>query len=292
MLQNTQYLGDLIHWIRQRELIRVRKELSRLPPPWTDDPIIANNRWCNIRREDDKVTKWIWQWAGVGQRHFPEHVQTALTVARMVNWPDTLEQLKYPLAGWTSEYRKHWLEVFESIRARKGKAWTGAYMVTGGYSEGGETKEAIIARVIDHAEARVRVEHGDSLHIAADKIMCPGIGLFLSAQIVADLKWTPLLKDAVDWNTWCAPGPGSTMGLNFIHKRQRTHSIPLEQFQEEVWDIKNFILHETTIFLDAQNTQNCLCELSKYVRAKHFGERLKNQYHPQAIVASKRLDRV
>jgi hypothetical protein len=278
-LPRTQYLGDLTYWIRQRELIRTRKELSRLPPPWVSDPIIANNRWCNIRREDDKVTKWIWAWAGVGYRIDMVHIQHALTVARMVNWPDTLALLGYPADGWTPEYRQHFLDVFAGLRDKKIKGWTGAYMVTGGYSKGGEPKEVIIARVLDGAWQSPRVVHGDSLHTAAGKISTSGIGQFLSAQIVADLKWTPILKDAPDWKTWCAPGPGSMMGLNFLYERKRTTTIPIEQFQAEVGEVKDFIFKTTDIILDAQNTQNCLCELSKFIRAKHFHERLKNTYH-------------
>ena len=28
-------------------------------PPWTNDNVLANVRFCNVRREDDAVTRWI-----------------------------------------------------------------------------------------------------------------------------------------------------------------------------------------------------------------------------------------
>ena len=53
----TDYI-PLFYWVAERERIRVRKE-SGQPFPWTDDPILATYRFCNVRREDDRVTIWV-----------------------------------------------------------------------------------------------------------------------------------------------------------------------------------------------------------------------------------------
>lgn len=45
-------------WIRAREAIRLKKEAGA-PPPWIEDPILATYRFCNVRREDDLVTRWV-----------------------------------------------------------------------------------------------------------------------------------------------------------------------------------------------------------------------------------------
>lgn len=275
------YIDDLIHWVKERDKIRVARILGR-PAPWTNDPILANNRFCNVRREDDKVTMYIHTEWMAGR---PSHIYTpfALCVARLVNWPDTLDLLKYPAKGWTKEYRDNWLDVFDFLRTTGDKAWTGAYMVTGGYSKGGEGKEQIIARVLDGAWEATKdwanEPYPATLNEAATRLTVPGIGSFLAAQVVADLKNTPWLIDAPDWSTWCSPGPGSQMGLNFIWDRPRARGIGMNQFQMEVLQIQDIIHQRTGQALCAQNTQNCLCELSKYVRAKYFNERLKNTYH-------------
>lgn len=47
-----------VHWIIEREKIRIKKETGE-PFPWTEDPILKAYRFCNVRREDDTVTKWI-----------------------------------------------------------------------------------------------------------------------------------------------------------------------------------------------------------------------------------------
>jgi hypothetical protein len=275
------YLEDLIFWITERESIRAKKD-ANLHRPWTQDPILARYKFCNVRREHDRVTKWIhnhWLAPNDSDADLPFN----MTVARMVNWPDTLAELGYQHIKWN---RTHFIETLARRKARGAKVWTGAYMITGGFSAGGESKEVIIARVLDqawdqHVEDPVNVN--DTLESAHQKLMCPGIGSFLGAQIVADLKFSfGHLANATDWWTWCAPGPGSTLGLNYLQDRENV-VIDADQFMTEVNGIRQIILAETGEKLCAQNTQNCLCEFSKYVRAKYFGQRLKTIYQPSNL---------
>ena len=44
--------------MRERENIRLRREQG-LSRPWTSDPFLQHYRFCNIRREDDRTTRWI-----------------------------------------------------------------------------------------------------------------------------------------------------------------------------------------------------------------------------------------
>jgi hypothetical protein len=273
------HIDDLLYWINEREKMRHRKENDQWDPPWSEDPIMAENRWCNVRREHDKVTRWIhnnFMPKGLSDDNLP----IAMCIARLVNWPETLEELGYPDKGWTPEYRQHFIETFDKRKELGKKSWTGAYMVTGGYSVGGETKQQIIARVLDGAAYMCRRFTGArpaTLSFGAGTLMTPGMGTFLVAQVIADLKHTDHLSMANDWYEWCAPGPGSQMGLNFIHGRPRTMTIPGPNFIAEVNEIRQLIGNKVGLQLCAQNTQNCLCELSKYLRAKN-GERLKNKY--------------
>jgi hypothetical protein len=269
------YLEDLLFWIREREAIRIQKDVQRLPRPWTKDPVLNAYRFCNIRRENDKVTRWIKQyWRDPNKNH--PNLAFGMCVARMVNWPDTLMLLGFPKV-WDSQ---EFIDVIGSIKRAGKKAWTGAYMVTGGYSKGGETKEVIIARVLDSAVGPAgSITSADTLASAASKLsQVRGMGTFLGAQVIADLKNTRLLSNATDWWEWCAPGPGSTMGLNFLHERARANPIRPNRFLSEVNELRPLVKNETGEDLCAQDMQNCLCEFSKYVRAKHFKEKLKTTY--------------
>ena len=270
------YLDDLLFWVAERERIRLAKE-EGFPRPWTQDPVMNHYRFCNVDRCNDRVTQWIhtnWMYPNDGAPSLP----FAMGVARMVNLPETLESLGYP-DKWDPD---HFISVLAGRKLSGKKVWTSAYMITGGYSAGGESKEVIIARVLTKLHDQLErnpVCSGDTLESAAVKLRVPGIGTFLSAQIIADLKYSRVLKGAKDWLYWCSPGPGSTMGLNFLHERQELTPIIDAQFVKEVNEVRELLRHAGTD-LDSQNVQNCLCEFSKYVRAKHFGKRLKSGYTP------------
>jgi hypothetical protein len=98
-----------------------------------------------------------------------------------------------------------------------------------------------------------------------------GLGAgFLAGQIIADLKYTPRLEGANDWNTWCSPGPGSLRGLNRLCGESVTARWDEVSFVMRVNDVRKK-LEGDGITLHAQDVQNCLCEFDKYVRALEGG---------------------
>jgi len=85
-----------VYWITEREAIRKRRAAGQ-PAPWTSDPILNSFRFCNVRREDDAVTRHIAQrWRE--PRADDPHLWFAMAVARFINLPDTLDELGYPVA--------------------------------------------------------------------------------------------------------------------------------------------------------------------------------------------------
>ena len=47
------------YWQVEREQIRLRKEVQKNPPPWTNDPILQQFKFCQVFREDDRTTRWF-----------------------------------------------------------------------------------------------------------------------------------------------------------------------------------------------------------------------------------------
>jgi hypothetical protein len=56
MLDSTSTTTRFVYFVGERETIRLRRE-SGQPRPWTDDPILAAWSFCNVRREDDRVSR-------------------------------------------------------------------------------------------------------------------------------------------------------------------------------------------------------------------------------------------
>jgi hypothetical protein len=115
--------SQLIYFISEREAIRHRRAASE-PPPWTADPILQTWSFTNIRREDDRVTRWV-----ATHRREPHYddpdLWFAMCLARFINWPDTLAELGYP-APWN---REHFLAVMAARTARGAKLYGPAYMI-------------------------------------------------------------------------------------------------------------------------------------------------------------------
>src|SRR3990167_1566094 len=146
-------LKELWYWIKERESIRIKKEGGE-PPPWTKDKILQAWRYCNVRREDDKVTRWVD--ANIRQPFFAHpYLWLMLCIARQIKWPATLEELLVTNGAWPSHPKFSPAimgRVLDAKMARGEKTWTGAYMIRAESDKSvpwfKETKQWYIARIV------------------------------------------------------------------------------------------------------------------------------------------------
>ena len=254
----TKELKVLRFWINEREKIRTLKERGD-PKPWTKDRMLQQFRFCNVQREDDKVTIWIREnWRDPYAMHPNQYI--AMILARLINWPDTLEEIGFPVKWDYGEY----LRKLQNRKMRGDRLHTGAYMVTAG-GRPIPKEEAILDMVHGFFRSEYRPQPGDTLFSVWSALQSQGVagmGSFLAAQVVADLKFTPVLEAAEDWWTFCAPGPGSQIGLNHLLGLYPTKLWGVGEFMEAVNKLRPLL----PMKLSAQDVQNCLCEYSKYKR--------------------------
>ena len=251
-------LTTLKFWIEERENIRRAKDRGD-SKPWTDDPILQSYRFCNVHREDDTVTKWIRNNWRLPYADHPNMVG-AMAMARLVNWPDTLDELGFP-EKWD---RDRFIRIIEARRKTGKKSWTGAYMVTAEMGEGAPPKEVSVAKTLDWFFEDEPWDLDSCQHAWFEFQEAPRVGSFISAQIVADLKHTPVLSAASDKDTFCAPGPGSINGLNWLTGTPMMQSWRQDCFERVVNQLRKEVEHVEP--MDAQDMQNCLCEIFKYQR--------------------------
>ena len=74
------------YWVNERSQITKKKDAGE-QGPWTDDNILRDNHFTNVRREDDKVSRWLVD--NLYNEYTPSAWATIL-VARFVNNPVTL----------------------------------------------------------------------------------------------------------------------------------------------------------------------------------------------------------
>ena len=262
-------MQQLIAWIAEREAIRVRREAGQ-PKPWTDDPILRAWRFCNIRRENDKVTRWIAQNWREPNAADPD-LFFAMAVARLVNWPDTMTVLGYPVPFDGD----HFITVLQTRAAEGAKVWGEAYNI----SNAGKSlpKVAVVSSVLYGLWARrkqLRPKEDDTLLGFYVRLKdMDGFASFMAAQVVADTKYVAPLLNARDWWSFAAPGPGSKRGLNRVLDRPK--DTPWRD--DDSWRAALARLHAAITpelerigigRLCAQDLQNCLCEFDKNERLR------------------------
>lgn len=264
--------ADLAYWINEREAIRLRKE-SGVAAPWSNDPLMTTVRYCNIRREDDKVTKWL----AVNWR--PQyHEVWQILLARLINNVPTLEAMLYYMQmGGDLKRVRTWLKEARQLGPIFGNAYT--------VSTNGRSMDKV-DYIIDHV-VRPAQDYGptrDSVWLSSLGVACGmlcrlnGVSNFMAGQIIADLKNTQghPLQQAPDWHTWAAPGPGSLRGLGAYygaHVRPAAFTQALQACYAEVEPL----LADYARDLHMQDFQNCMCEFSKYMRVKGGGH-ARNRY--------------
>ncbi len=285
---------SLAYWIQERERVRIAKE-SGAPKPWSQDWVFQETYFCNVRREDDRVTRWIrgnWSPDKIGWDDY----EYAMVLARFLNWPDTLAKIA-PLEDVNMLPAFDVIELLLENRAAQGlKVWGNAYVVTTHGLPMGKA-QYLCQRVLPAAydllgASRWRQAYPTGGCTLAqrheDYTRLEGMGSFMSAQVLADLKNTPghPLYTAKDWSTWSAPGPGSLRGLAWFEGtkvRERDYQLAIERVayyllrnHKEAYDL----LRSTNAYDDFnfQDLQNCLCEFDKYMRVRTGAGRSKRGY--------------
>jgi hypothetical protein len=292
--------APLLHWIKEREAIRLRR-LAGEDAPWTQDRILQQYRFCNVRRKHDRVSQWIinnvlmlpMPPGSLGERHF----WMFLALCRWVNWPPTIQA--WLDKRWWPSPAPDWQMMGDYIdqRAASGEqAWTGAFMVRGEqkshghpwayWGKGRYVACIVVKRELELAAHRIlRALRERSRATAAEVLRaCYGWGPFMAGQVVDDWSWTPLLRDATDHYAWAPQGPGSVRGLNRLLGR------PLAKpFGEAEWCAHLVALRSQVIqelggdFADMtlMDLQNCLCETDKYERVRLGEGRPRSLYKPE-----------
>jgi hypothetical protein len=297
----------LVSFIKERQSIYERRQAGA-HKPWTKNKILQQFRFSNMLRENDTVTEWIAKNWRAPYRNHPD-LWFAIVIARLVNEPMTLQEIGFPVLtnvcdcelshnglgmtgrecdcpagiGWARDK-------FEKvIRARKRaglRAYNPAYMIPACNTK--LPKVELNLRVLDAlwaSRATLRPRPGDTLrsyHVMLGQMW--GIGSFLTAQIIADLKYVQPLADASDWMTFAASGPGSRRGLCRVHGKSvlKWRELSEDKWWHELIRLRDTImpcLKDTALYnAHAQDVQNWLCEFDKFERGRLGEGRPKQTY--------------
>jgi hypothetical protein len=274
-------MKGLLYFIHEREIIRRKKEAGLPQEEWTEDVILQEYRFCNVRRRDDLVSKWIIEHV-FGNENFVDGEDEWLLAmfARLINWPPTIHYMmeRYAIINQAEQFNAalfiRTLAKYKERMGKNGKVFTGAYMVfpAGKYLP----KEEGIALTIQKAivnKDEIRRALADNTCAGVAKVLekGEGVGTFMAGQFVADLTYIPGQLDlATDLYTWAPLGPGSQRGMNYLMGFKPNKGWTSDQFCTNLADIGSQLFGELGwedgIPPTLHDLQSCMCEYSKYSR--------------------------
>lgn len=259
-----------LYWISERESIRKKRE-KNLPAPWTDDEILQRYRFCNVRRMDDKVSRWLLtNWYEPYFNH--PNILAAVALARFFNKPESLGLI----APFLFDDEIGWGIIETTLRASKknGPVFNGAYMVRGNSTKSPDKIGTVVdeyVRPLVESSKEGRIVYPESMEKTHSTISCfYGFGSFMAGQVVADLRWA-VSGTWLDRKKWAPIGPGSARGLNRLYGFSPKSSQSKQEFEGMLEDTISLCYKRVPKSIssrcEAIDFQNCLCEFDKYERA-------------------------
>jgi hypothetical protein len=263
---------------RERYNIKLRRD-SGQPWPWSNDPIFQEWRFTNVFREDDRTTSWFRE--NVRSKLAGLRLLEATVIFRWFNRVSTGDIVKDLLInGWDKVEAEKRLRYVTPVV-------TGAYMIKT-FNDLNKLDGILLA--IDGALPclpKYLPHWGDSLEKAwSDLKQIHFLGGFMAHEIVQDLRYTHILENAKDVNTWGHLGPGASRGMGWVTvgnedeftmsvKDQKEMLALMQQLLEMSRDPRHWPAEWPK--WELHQVEFGLCEFSKYNRAKQ-GIRQKRRY--------------
>jgi hypothetical protein len=264
-LGSEDILARFIAFVVERDRIRLRRAAGLPREQWTDVPLLARNKFTNIRPLHDRVARDFQHNWMLPHRNAPDAWFLAV-VHVLFNWPPTLAAIG--LENLIPINAERALAAVEGLQAGGKRAFNSpAYSIK-------QTARQTIALLQgiwgQRAETAPR-EDDRCIDFANRLLRFPKIGTFLAAQMVLHLK-PHFLRGAPDYEWFALPGPGSMRLMNRIDK------LPLTKiWQPADWYLRFIGLHKGTLprlaeagidiaDYEAQCGQNCCCEGDKVER--------------------------
>jgi hypothetical protein len=262
----------------KRESIRIRREAGN-PPPWTDDPILQQFRFCNVFREDDLTTRWFRENLRDPLKENPEKVIFATVAFRWFNrikagcvFADDLLEGRWDAI----DIKRRILDVMID-----GPYVTGSFIVK---TPNGMNKLDGVLWCINNVwreNARLSADLYQTVSQEAAwtrLTQFPYLGDFMAYEVTTDLRHTCVGGQWNDLHTWANPGPGACRGLARVQGRpvdsynrsRETHRRQVIAGMQELLQLSRNpgVWPAHWCPWEMREVEHTLCEFDKYERAR------------------------
>lgn len=290
---------DFYKYLQLRETVRIKKEVLKEAPPWSDDYALNNFKFTNVKRINDRTTR---HFANIYQEHARAPDREGLYNAALYRYFGTMGWAD--AVGWMNGHDIKWMHTrFHDLTHHAGEnAFTGAYVITNGGRS--EPKQEVVfsylaqlwvdaPTVVAEIEATRKWEAGYEL-----LRRLPGFGGsgFMAKEVLQDyLIWLGYRNDEYDMDpveeyitdfwSFTPIGPGARRGLNRLAGRALGAPVRFSKLLAEVTALRSVVSprfrEEFGVRLSAHDIQFCLCEFDKYERLRLGEGQPKSRYYPR-----------
>lgn len=268
------------------------------PPPWTDDPVLAEHRFTNAYRAADRVSQYLIRNVLYQGDQTPEEIVFRTLLFKFFNRIETWEELEAQV-GWpvwrTFDFDRY-ARVLDAVTARGDPLYSAAYIMPSppyGNARKHRNHLHLIERMMKDG-APGRVERARSLREVFQIVRSyPSLGDFLAFQFTIDLNYSAMLDFSE--MEFVVVGPGARDGIRKCFAD--TSGLDDADVIRVVVDCADRELDRLELTfaslwgrpLQLIDCQNLFCEVGKYARVVHpdvKGEsgrtRIKQRFMPKS----------
>lgn len=297
-------------FVTERYKIHIRKDFLKQKAPWTNNPILLQYKFCNIRREHDRQSQYLIKNISTNPcLSIEDKIVNSFYFRAWNNW-DTMKDLGGPWPAknlYSSQMKEQVRSIYQKLATENPdrKWWSSAYNQGGTkqawrYSNPREkiNKEDDIPLRVFHIGPWLK-EHNtvEKLLNASDQKVAfeaikeiQGFADFLAYQIFVDLTY--IEEFPFSENEFVVAGPGCWKGLNklFDDYDGLTLEEALFWLADNIDEIFNKVhppfwagrlfvdLPQEDRFFSVMCLENCMCEFWKYIRTVEGNGRPRVKY--------------
>ena len=330
---NWENVYNFKRFVLDRYRIHKKKDVRKIPAPWTKNPVLQEFKFTNVRREHDRQTRYLIENIVDNENLTLEDKIVNCFMFRCWNNWDTLKDFGFPYSA-QELYKSSLKEKVRLTYKKLAKKDPGRLWWSNAYNQGG-TKAAWkfpdgdgYERAYKESEAKKYPDWEEDIalrpfhvgvwlgrnHIVKKLLAAKGqqecfeviksikgFADFLAYQVFVDLTYIP--EFPFSENEFVVAGPGCKRGLDLIFEDKGGMT-----YEECIFWLRDAINSDPSIFnapnlskfneglpiyipdklfsdlpkydrrMNVMSIENCMCELSKYVKAVNGTGRPRNRY--------------
>lgn len=254
------------------------RRVAGVPPPWTDDSVLATHRFTNAYRAADRVSQYLIRNVLYNGEQTTEEIYFRALLFKLFNRIETWEELTriHGQPTWNGFKPEPYSVTLDAMLARGERVYSAAYIMPS--PPFGETrKHRNHLRLLEYMmrnAAPKRVENATSLAEVFEILRAyPSLGDFLAFQFAIDLNYSQIIDfSEMDF---VVAGPGARDGIRkcFEDTAELTHSDIIRLVADLAdSEFERLQLAFQTLWgrrLHLIDCQNLFCEVDKYARVVH-----------------------